>query len=71
MTTLSLDLRKHTTEAETALAQKLQVAALTKNMGEVERLLADPTIKRLFKRGVLKTSRAVLSFPGDDDLELS
>lgn len=70
MATLSLDLTKRTTEAEISLAQKLQVAALTKNMPEVERLLKDPTIKRLFKRGVLKTNRTVLSFMGDDDLEL-
>lgn len=71
MTTLSLDLTKRTTEAETALAQQLQVAALTKNMTEVDRLLKDPTIKKLFKRGVLKFSRTVLSFPGDADLELT
>jgi|HubBroStandDraft_6_1064221.scaffolds.fasta_scaffold514425_4 hypothetical protein len=70
MATLSLDLRKKCSEAEMALAQELQVAALTKDMGTVERLLETPTIKRLFKRGVLKTSRTVLSYPGDTDLEL-
>jgi len=70
MTTLSLDLTKRTTKAETAVAQRLQVAALTKDMDEVERLLKDPTIKKLFKRGVLKVGRTVLSFPGDHDLEL-
>jgi hypothetical protein len=70
MATLTLDLTKKITDAENALATKLQVAALTKDIGEVERLLASPTIKKLFKRGVLKTSRTVLSFPGDDDLEL-
>jgi hypothetical protein len=70
MATLTLDLTKKVSEAENALASKLQVAALTKDMGEVERLLAHPTIKKLFKRGVLKTTRTVLSFPADDDLEL-
>jgi hypothetical protein len=71
MATLKLDLSKPVTQAEIDLALKLQVAALVKNTSEIERLLADPTIKKLFKRGVLKTSRTVLSFPGDEDLELS
>jgi hypothetical protein len=70
MATLTLDLTKKVTEAENALATALQVAALTKDMPEVERLLKNPTIKKLFKRGVLKTGRTVLSFYGDDDLEL-
>ena len=66
MATLSLDLTKKVTKAENALATKLQVAALTKDMAEVERLLKDPAIQRLFKRGVLKTSRTVLVVDGDD-----
>jgi hypothetical protein len=70
MATLSLDLTKECTEAETVLVQELQVAALTKDMGTVERLLEHPTIKKLFERGVLKTNRTVLSFPGDADFEL-
>ena len=61
MVTLALDLTKKVTEAENALATKLQVAALTKDTDEVERLLQNPTIKKLFKRGVLKTSRTVIS----------
>jgi hypothetical protein len=70
MATLTLDLTKKVTKAENDLATKLQVAALTKDMGEVERLSQNSTIKKLFKRGVLKTSRTVLSFPGDPDLDL-
>lgn len=56
MATLTLDITKKVTEAENALATKLQVAALTNDMGEVERLLQNPTIKKLFKRGVLRKS---------------
>lgn len=70
MATLTLDLTKKVTKAENALATKLQVAALTKDITEVERLLKDTTIKKLFRRGVLKTGRTVLSFDGDDYLEL-
>lgn len=70
MATLSLDITKKATEAEISMAQKLQVAALTKDTDEVQRLLKHPTIKGLFKRGVLQTHRTVLSFDGDPDLEL-
>jgi hypothetical protein len=51
---LTLDLTKKVTEAENALVAKLQVAVLTNDMGEVERLLQNETIKKLFKRGVLE-----------------
>lgn len=71
MATLSLDLKKKTTKAEDALANKLLAAALTKDTIVVERLLRNPTIKKLFERGVLKTGRTVVCFPGDPDLELS
>ena len=70
MTTLTLDLNKKVTKTEMSLAQKLQVAALTKDTKEVERLLKDPVVKKLFKRGVLRTGRTVLSFLGDLDREL-
>jgi hypothetical protein len=70
LATLTQDLTKKVTKAESDLATRLEAAALTNDHDEVERLLAHPTIKKLFKRGVLKTSRTVLSFPGDPDLEL-
>lgn len=67
MATLSLDLSKKATEAEISEAQHLQVAALTKDTAEVNRLLATPTIKRLLKRGVLKIDRrTVLEFEGEE-----
>jgi hypothetical protein len=66
MASLIFDLTKRVTKAENTLATKLQVAALTKDRDEVALLMANPTIKKLFKRGVLKVDRMVLSFDGED-----
>ena len=66
MSTLTLDLNKKASETEISAAQKLQVAALTKDKDEVNRLLATPMIKSLLKRGVLRIERrAVLDFEGE------
>jgi hypothetical protein len=66
MATLSLDLTKKASETEIAAAQKLQVAALTRDVDETNRLLKTPTIKSLLKRGVLRIDRrTVLDFEGE------
>ena len=66
MATLALDLTKKASETEILAAQKLQVAALTKDTDEVNRLLATPMIKSLLKRGVLRIDRrTVVEFEGE------
>lgn len=70
MATLSLDLSKAITDDEQHAANELITAALLRDRPEIERLLADATIRDLFKRGVLKTDRTVFCFDGEE-LELS
>lgn len=67
MVSLTLDLTKKASETEIAAAQKLQVAALTKDKDECNRLLATPMIKSLLKRGVLRIDRrTIIEFEGDE-----